>query len=330
VNVSDSAIKEEAEKQRDLAVQAIVEEQERLARAHGKLATSAHCLCGKDLAPSTGAVFLSKPTSDLSPSYEKLYGITDNPTVLFVLENGPASAAGLQPRDVITHINDKPVPTMESLGEIYKTLGPEEPIRTRIIRNGTALAVEILPKKACKYPIVLGLGQVPTAFTDGERIVVTRGMMAFAKDDFELSLVVAHELAHVAMGHVDVKKQNIVADFFIQILAGIAPTGQALTSMFSSMGVRSFSQEFEAEADYIGLYVVANAGLPIDDAPKFWRRMGAADPSNIKAKFGASHPSTPYRMLALEATVKEIKDKLEKGQPIEPDTRDGRRVRFEQ
>jgi len=56
VNVSDSAIKEEAEKQRDLAVQAIVEEQERLARAHGKLATSAHRLCGKDLAPSTGAV----------------------------------------------------------------------------------------------------------------------------------------------------------------------------------------------------------------------------------------------------------------------------------
>jgi predicted Zn-dependent protease len=315
-------MKEESERQRDLAVRTIVEEQKRLSSTHTRLATYAHRLCGKELAPSTGAAYLSKTSSDLSPSYEKLYGIREIPTVLFVLNDGPASVAGLQPRDVITHINDQPVPTMERFGEIYRTLGAADPIRMSIVRNGTAMPVEIKPQKACRYPALLSPDQMPDAFTDGERVVVTRGMMAFARDDFELSLVLAHEIAHVAMHHEDAKLKNIVADLFVKILAAVTPEEQALTGLVSSTHVASYSQEFEAEADYIGLYVLAMARLPFEEAPKFWRRMAAASPSRIKTNIGGSHPSTSYRMLALEATVREIKDKMKRGQPIEPNMKD--------
>jgi Zn-dependent protease with chaperone function len=323
VSVSDSALKEETATQTEWAARSIAEEQQRLARVYRKLATKAHRLCGDDLTPSTGAVYWSRSSNELSPAYERLYGIAEKPTVLFVLEESPASAAGLQARDVLTHLNDIVVPSMERFAEIYKTLGPDETMRARIIRNGAALSFEIKPEKACSYPAVLRSDQVPNAFADGARIVVTRGMMAFAKDDFELSLVLAHELAHNAMHHMDAKKQNMVGNLFAHVVGAIIPGAAAWTGISSSAEGFSYSQEFEAEADYVGSYILAAAGLSLGDATRFWRRMAASNPSNINPTSAGSHYSIPFRMLALQATAREIRDKIESGQPVEPTMKDG-------
>lgn len=323
VTVSESELKEEAETQRDWAARSIVEEQKRLARVYRKLATKAHQLCGKDLAPSTGVVFSSSSRSELSSAYARLFGIAERPTVLFVLEESPASAAGLQARDVLTHLNDIAVPSMERFAEIYATLRPDQPIRARMMRDEVALTFDIKPETACSYPAVLRPDQLPNAFADGARILVTRGMLAFAKDDFELSLVLAHELAHNAMHHMDAKKQNMVGEFFARILGAIVPRAASWAGESSSTGALSYSQEFEAEADYVGSYILAAAGLPFGDAPKFWRRMAASNPSNIDPNYAGSHRSIPYRMLALEATAREIREKIRNGQRIEPNMKDG-------
>ena len=83
VRISESALKEEAERQKDGAATAIVDEQRRLARVYRKLATKAHHFCGKELVPSTGASFFSASNSELSSAYARLFGITEKPTVLF-------------------------------------------------------------------------------------------------------------------------------------------------------------------------------------------------------------------------------------------------------
>jgi hypothetical protein len=314
---------EEAERQKDGAATAIVDEQRRLARVYRKLATKAHQFCGKELAPSTGASFFSASNSELSSAYARLFGITEKPTVLFLLEDSPASNAGLRSRDVLTHMNDLAVPDMARFAEIFKTLAPDEPIRATVVRDGTVLNFNIQPEKACSYSAVLHPDQAPNAFADGTRIMVTRGMMDFAKDDFELSLVLAHELAHNVMRHMDAKMQNMVGDFVAQVLGAMVPGGTAWSSIFTLTGSTSYSQEFEAEADYVGSYILAAAGLPFGDTPKFWRRMAASNPSNINPTYAGTHQSIPYRMLALEATAKEIKAKSERGLPIEPNMRDG-------
>ena len=65
---------------------------------------------------------------------------------------------------------------------------------------------------------------------------------------------------------------------------------------------------------------MARAGVPIEDAPRFWRRMGAANPTAIGNKsHTASHPSTAERMLALDKAVLEIKEKQAKGLPLIPE-----------
>ncbi len=319
VTVSDSAIKEEADRQKDFAVQSIVEEQKRLARVYQRLSTKAHRLCGGDLAPSTGAVYRSKTSGELASAYERLYGITERPSVLFVLDQSPASAAGLHARDVITHLNDTPVPSMVKFAEVYNNLRPEDPIRMQILRKGAPLAFVIRPEKACRYPVVLTRDLAPNAYADGTRIALTRGMMAFAKDDFELSLVLAHELAHNAMHHMQAKKQNMVGEFFAQLVAAM---GTEVLG-WSNDGKSSYSQEFEAEADYVGAYILAAAGLPFDGGSEFWRRMAALYPSNIDSTYAGSHSSIAYRLLAQRATALEIKDKIEHAQPLEPNLKYG-------
>lgn len=326
VDVSESAMRNEAEKQMDWAVRAIESEQRRLARVYWNLATRAHTLCGKDLASGIGAEFWSTSKSDLSSAYSRLFGITQRPTVLFTLEGSPAGIAGLQARDVLTHLNGIAIPNMERFEEIYRTLDPGALIHASVIRNGAPLALEIKPQIACGYSAVLSPDQVPNAFADGSRIVITRGMMAFARDDFDLSLVLAHELGHNAMHHMDAKRRNLVGNFFGQVLGAIMPGAENWARGFSSAGVNGYSREFEAEADYFGSYILAAAGLPLEGAADFWRRLAILNPSNIDPANSGSHSSIPYRALALQAAAGEIRYKIEHGQPLEPNMKDGNRL----
>ena len=126
------------------------------------------------------------------------------------------------------------------------------------------------------------------------------------------------------MKHIDAKKQNMGVGLLADLAVVLLSRGRTSNTNFAQVGAGAYSQEFEAEADYVGLYIMANAGMPIVNAPKFWRRMAAAHPSGIKTNHSASHPSTSYRMVALEETVKEINDKLARNQPLLPNMKDGK------
>jgi predicted Zn-dependent protease len=80
-----------------------------------------------------------------------------------------------------------------------------------------------------------------------------------------------------------------------------------------------YSKEFEAEADYVGLYLMARAGFAIEDTPNFWRRMAIAHPGSVKRGLAASHPPTPERFLALEKTVEEIDAKRARSEALLPE-----------
>ena len=139
-------------------------------------------------------------------------------------------------------------------------------------------------------------------------------MMRFAQSDEELALVVAHETAHNIMGHIDKKFGNVLIGGVLDILFAAATGVQ--TRAFSDGAALVYSKEFEAEADYIGLYVMARAGLPIDAAPRFWRRMGASFPKAIS--HATTHPPSPHRFVALSNAVKEIKAKQAVGAALLP------------
>jgi len=323
VAVSDAANKAEADRQQELAVRERVAEQRRLSSVYFRLATKASGLCPV-LGPYLGLFAMSRPDGESGAAFERVYKIQTAPTILFVDEGGPAARAGVAAGDVITKVNDLAIADIESLATALEGLQYPDTVRLRLQRDKKSVSAEIAPVKACKYPTRVVQEQSINAFADGERIMIARGMMSFTRDDVELALVVAHEMAHNTMRHIDSKMQNAGLGLLADIAVAILTRGQVAGSNFSQIGAAAYSQEFEAEADYVGLYILANAGVPIDEAPKFWRRMAVAHPSGIRTNHAASHPSTAYRMVALEAAVKEIKDKISKGLRLMPNMKDGK------
>ena len=187
----------------------------------------------------------------------------------------------------------------------------------RVRRGGAEQTARAGHEAVCDYPVALDNADIINAFADGKQVTVTRGMMRFVRDDLELAVVIGHELAHNSMGHVQKQMGNQMLGTLVDIMA--AMRGVNTQGLFGSAAGLVFSKDFEAEADYVGLYFSARAGYDIDKAPNFWRRMAAANPGSIQQRgFGASHPSTPERFLALEKIVEEIKAKQAAGKDLAP------------
>lgn len=160
------------------------------------------------------------------------------------------------------------------------------------------------------------------AYTDGKNIFVTKGMINFATDD-ELAIVIAHELAHCFEDHIEKKMTNqMFGEMAAAILATAASSILGVPAVITksegmAAGAMAFSQEYELESDYVGMYLLARAGYPTDKAADFWRKMAARDPLKSN-RFTGSHPPTAERYLLLEKTHKEIEAKKAKGEKLLP------------
>jgi predicted Zn-dependent protease len=187
--------------------------------------------------------------------------------------------------------------------------------------------VDSCPQKAttggrpfCKFPWVIVNSQAVNAWTDGNTVFLSTGMLSFVRNDNELALVFGHELAHALMGHVGKKNGNAI---MASVLAGVVggAIGVNLVDTGLEAGRNAYSHGFETEADYVGMVFAARAGFDVNAMPALWRRMAAVDPTVIHAALGATHPSSVERFLTLEATATEIERKRAAGLPLVPDFR---------
>ena len=153
---------------------------------------------------------------------------------------------------------------------------------------------------------------------------VTSGMERFAHKDTELALVIGHEIAHNILEHITKKNSNTALGTIADILitSAIAVTTGAVVNtgnIFQGIGAKAHSKEFEAEADYAGLYIVARGGYNINNVADFWRKMGTETPSSIEKNYSSSHPSSAERFIAIDKAINEINIKKQKGSQIIPD-----------
>lgn len=187
------------------------------------------------------------------------------------------------------------------------------------------VSVTAAPDTVCDYGLVALKSTELNAFADGKTVYVTSAMLRFAATDDELAIVLGHEIAHNAMHHMDAKKRNAgLGALFGAVLDGLAAsqgvyTGGSFSQDFAAMGAQVFSQQFESEADYVGLYILARGGRPFASSADFWRRMGTENPGSIK--FASSHPTTAERFLRLEKTSAEIQQKQASGAALMPETK---------
>ena len=336
IKIDDAALAAEAMKQRQAAVRANIRDLRRSEEVGARVLTGAAPLCGKRIKRYLGIAFWN--SHDVRQMYadDKWYratvsafGLDGRLRLLDATRGSPAAQAGLAPGDVLVAVNGRAVATGKDAAKKFAirvdAAIKENPaaISIEIQRDGKNRIAMLRTVPACDYQLVLDNKDVINAFADGKRIIVSRRMLEFARTDDELAVIYGHELAHNFLGHVEKLRVNALGGTVLGTIldalaaAGGVNTGKQFGNLGGKLGALVYSQDFEAEADMVGLYAMALAGYDIRIAPDFWRRMGVKTQKSID--YGVSHPTAPERTLALEKIADEIARKRKNGEPLTPD-----------
>ncbi len=148
----------------------------------------------------------------------------------------------------------------------------------------------------------------PNAFAlPGGKVGVHTGLFKVAKNDNQLATVMAHEVAHAIARH---SAERVSQQMALQVgLAGLGMAGpQAgqyvqMAAAASKLGIiLPFSRKQEAEADEIGLMLMARAGYDPREAVTLWqnfRSYGGSRPP----EFLSTHPAPDSRIGRLRALM---------------------------
>jgi hypothetical protein len=190
--------------------------------------------------------------------------------------------------------------------------------------NGNELSVALKPVLTCAYGPVVQQAKEVNAYADGNRMYFTTMIMDMLTDD-ELAFVVAHELSHNILGHV-AKQQNNVAlgalgGTLIDAIAksqGVG-TGGRLGQMGAQVGGMRFSQDFEREADYVGMYITELSGFAPEAAVAVIEKLSKQNPDQIR--YANTHPANAERAVNARLTLDEIRRKIRNKEPLYPNMR---------
>lgn len=286
----------------------VVAMQDRLDRVGGKLLINNAPLCRKQLRNLLGFSVANKYT--YSPSLAALasetYGLDDRLQVMNVIPDSGAERAGLQRGDILLRIDNKPVPqgihaerdTVEMLSSL---VSKKKSLNLTVLRNKVPRKMTVSLTPACGFRIELGQTANVNAYSDGNRILVTQGMMLFAKSDEDLAYILSKEMAHNVLGHAKTLQNTRAATSLIDNLM-LTPPRQATFT-----GLKPMPKKFDIDADTLSLAMSLRGGYGIDNATRFWKRLAYRFPATNAMNYTALHPATSARLEAMPNAITRIK-----------------------
>ncbi len=166
------------------------------------------------------------------------------------------------------------------------------------------------PQLNCDFQIVVDArpGLAPNAFQtrdpSGRPVIgFTVALILDARNPDELAFVLGHEAAHHIAGHLDRVQQSAwagaVAAGVLASLGGARPEAiERAQAIGAGVGARTFSKDFELEADRLGTVIAARAGFDPILGAGFFDRL--PDPGNA---FLGTHPPNAERRRVVAATA---------------------------
>lgn len=321
VSLDTQLTREEVRYQQSLKLQRVIDYQRRVESVGAPLLKAALPFC-----PEHQGHYLGLKVDNLSawpaeyraPARDTL-NLDEALRVTLVTPGSPAASAGLEVGDLVISVNGQH--TIGGIGAVadYRQMLERvsgETIKLGIVRDREALQFEVTPQPACNYPLHVVMNNTINAYADGQNVVVTSGLIRFAESDAELAMVLAHEIAHNGKEHLEAQQANFSTGSVLDIV--MAAYGVNTQGAFARLAARSYSREFEQEADYIGLYILARADVPIPGLEEFWRRVAAETPDANRESLFRSHPISAERTLAIIQATDEIELKRAHGEPLLP------------
>ena len=210
----------------------------------------------------------------------------------------PVTPAGPQTTSAV-----QPVSSRTSARNFVQVVNTLEPVAERECRARTT-------NVNCDFNIVVDdrPGEPANAYQTLDRqgrpiIAFTLALIADAQNEDELAFVMGHEAAHHIAGHIARQQQNAVAGAVIfaglaTLSGGDANTVRSVQELGAQVGARSYSKDFELEADALGTVITKKAGYdPLRGAAFFTR---IPDPGD---KFLGTHPPNVSRIETVRRTA---------------------------
>lgn len=142
----------------------------------------------------------------------------------------------------------------------------------------------------------------------GGKIVFYSGIIdRLSLTDAEIAAIMGHEMAHALREHSREKVSRSVATSGVLSIAtaalGLSSGQQELAGLASQLGLNlPHSRTQEAEADKIGLELMARAGYNPNAAITLWQKMQRAGGGSTP-QFLSTHPSSASRIQAMQALM---------------------------
>ena len=244
-------------------------------------------------------------------NFPQVYGISDN---------FPAVKSGLKKGDIILTLNNTKVVNM-SVKDIAKKLNTRKNNALRVYRpsDKKRYSVKVAGKTSCEMLLYTYDDKNLNATADGSIVRMHSGLIDFLAKEQYIQAVLAHEVAHNILAHRYSAKRNSTTGLVLGALLGAVIANQnggdkdKYAEDFSKLGAgianMKYSHEFEAEADYLSVYLLARSGYKFNDVHNTWRRMSLLSSNTSSLGSTTTHPATPKRFVALTKTIKEIHKK---------------------
>lgn len=209
----------------------------------------------------------------------------------------------VRPMPTATPNQPPPVTERASARNFIRVVNMLEPVAERECRARTQ-------NMNCDFNIVVDdrPNQPANAYQTVDRqgrpiIAFTLALIADARNEDELAFVMGHEAAHHIAGHIGRQQQNAVAGAVIfaglaTLSGGNADAVRSAQELGAQVGARSYSKEFELEADALGTVITKRAGYNPLRGAEFFTRI--PDPGD---KFLGTHPPNASRIDVVRRTV---------------------------
>lgn len=149
----------------------------------------------------------------------------------------------------------------------------------------------------------------------GGKVFVYSGILPICAGEDGLAAVLGHEIAHNVAHHTAEK----VSQDYVLYLGALLLTwtfnlsGQASHYILDLAFTKPNSREMEAEADYIGLLMMAKACYDPNAAVGIWERM-AEEERDAPPQFLSTHPADKTRMTHIQGWLPQAQQKRAEGQ----------------
>lgn len=237
-----------------------------------------------------------------------------------VLPGSGAARVGLRKGDTLLAAEGKPLPGgPRAEGPFGAIVGPlaarSANIGMTIGRQGQQQDLKIPVTRACAFRVALGNADNINAYSDGSRIMLTRGMVGAVQSDEGIAFVIAREMAHNILDHARSQRTGGSAGSVIDSLGAVQPDVGMLTG---AAGIKAMPQDLDAQADTLAVYLLARAGYNIGNLAGFWQRFSSQTPASVANGYTALHPGVTARMAAINRAVTDVKAKQAAKKPIRP------------